>query len=125
MKTWFTRLVSAGMLLWVVGMAPLASAEDAAPAAAPATVEEAAPKARRKVVAGHVAIVAAGPGDPDLLTLRERFGTVRDLRIAYVGDGNNVARSWVEAAVRFGFTLRLPQIFKMADAKNDGKPFIF
>jgi ornithine carbamoyltransferase len=39
----------------------------------------------------------------DMLTLQERFGDIRGLRIAYVGDGrNNVAASLAEAAVILG-----------------------
>ncbi|HSG13880.1 MAG TPA: ornithine carbamoyltransferase [Gaiellaceae bacterium] len=38
----------------------------------------------------------------DLLTLRERFGRLEGLRVAYVGDGNNVATSLVEAGALAG-----------------------
>src|SRR5690606_24763711 len=38
----------------------------------------------------------------DLLTLRERFGELRGLRLTYVGDGNNVARSLAYASVLAG-----------------------
>jgi len=38
----------------------------------------------------------------DLLTLRERFGQLEGLRLAYVGDGNNVANSLVEAGALAG-----------------------
>ncbi len=43
----------------------------------------------------------------DLLTVREVFGTVRDRVIAWVGDGNNMANTWLQAAATFGFELRL------------------
>ncbi len=41
----------------------------------------------------------------DLLTLRERFGTTRGVRLAYVGEGNNVARSLASASVMAGVEL--------------------
>jgi ornithine carbamoyltransferase len=43
----------------------------------------------------------------DLLTLRERFGDLHGLPVAYIGDGNNVAHSLIEAAVLTGIDLRL------------------
>lgn len=43
----------------------------------------------------------------DLQTARERLGTLEGLKVAWVGDGNNMARSWVEASQVFGFTLVL------------------
>jgi ornithine carbamoyltransferase len=39
----------------------------------------------------------------DCLTLREHKGSIKDLHIAFVGDGNNVAHSWISAAAVFGF----------------------
>ena len=38
----------------------------------------------------------------DAMTLRERFGTLEGIRLAYVGDGNNVCHSLMRMAGRFG-----------------------
>jgi ornithine carbamoyltransferase len=43
----------------------------------------------------------------DVLTLRERFCELDGLPVAYVGDGNNVARSLIEASALTGIDLRL------------------
>lgn len=43
----------------------------------------------------------------DVMTFEEHRGPIEGQVVAWCGDGNNVARSWIEAAVRFGFTLRL------------------
>jgi ornithine carbamoyltransferase len=43
----------------------------------------------------------------DVMTLQEKKGPVANTIVAWSGDGNNVAASWIHAAVRFGFELRL------------------
>jgi ornithine carbamoyltransferase len=43
----------------------------------------------------------------DLMTFEEHCGPIAGQAVAWIGDGNNVARTWVQAAVRFGFSLRL------------------
>lgn len=60
----------------------------------------------------------------DLLTIQENFGEdLKPRKIAWIGDGNNMANSWLNAALRFGFELRLacpegyqpdPQILEQA-----------
>jgi len=43
----------------------------------------------------------------DLLTVIEHKGTYEGLTFAWIGDGNNMANTWIEAAAIFGFDLRL------------------
>ena len=43
----------------------------------------------------------------DLLTVRQRLGTYEGKKIAWIGDGNNMANSWINAAYRLGFELSL------------------
>jgi ornithine carbamoyltransferase len=43
----------------------------------------------------------------DLLTIHERTPDFSSLRVAWVGDGNNMANSWIEAAIYFPFQLIL------------------
>ncbi len=66
----------------------------------------------------------------DILTIIEKKGAIEDLHIAWVGDGNNMANSWIHAASRLGFTLTLacpegyepdPQILEQA-CKEASKP---
>ena len=41
----------------------------------------------------------------DAMTIRERFGTFEGVRVAYLGDGNNVCHSLMRIAARTGMTL--------------------
>jgi ornithine carbamoyltransferase len=43
----------------------------------------------------------------DITTFEEHLGPIQGKRVAWVGDGNNVAASWIHAAARFGFSLRV------------------
>lgn len=43
----------------------------------------------------------------DILTYEEHRGNIENAVIAWCGDGNNMAITWLHAAARFGFELRL------------------
>ncbi len=43
----------------------------------------------------------------DLLTLQEAFGTLQGTTVAWIGDGNNMANSWITAAGLLGLDLRV------------------
>ncbi len=43
----------------------------------------------------------------DIMTLEEHLGPIRGKTLAWTGDGNNVATSWIHAAQRFDFNLNI------------------
>lgn len=43
----------------------------------------------------------------DVLTVRQHLGTIDGKKVAWIGDGNNMANSWMNAAYRLGFDLTL------------------
>ncbi len=43
----------------------------------------------------------------DVLTFEEHRGPIAGRKVAWVGDGNNVAASWIHAAIRLGFKLHI------------------
>lgn len=64
----------------------------------------------------------------DVLTMRQHLGGWEGRVVAWVGDGNNMANSWLNAASRLGFTLRLacpegydpdPEILRRARERAD------
>jgi ornithine carbamoyltransferase len=54
----------------------------------------------------------------DAMTIRERFGTLAGVRLAYLGDGNNVCRSLMRIAARSGvhFVAACPDGYRPLDA---------
>jgi ornithine carbamoyltransferase len=76
---------------------------------AQATVEELARHAGVPVINGLTDLYHPCQLLADLLTLREEFGAdaLRGMRAAWIGDGNNMAHSWLNAAALLGFELRV------------------
>ena len=55
----------------------------------------------------------------DVMTFEEHKGPIKGRRIAWVGDGNNMVTSWIQAAAQLEFELRLacpPELAPSADA---------
>lgn len=72
-----------------------------------AEVEEFARYATVPVINGLTDLLHPCQVLADVFTLREEFGTWEGKVVAWIGDGNNVANSWLEAAAVLGFELRL------------------
>ena len=54
----------------------------------------------------------------DVMTFEERLGPIAGRTVAWSGDGNNMACTWIQAAARFGFELRLacPELLSPPEA---------
>jgi ornithine carbamoyltransferase len=72
-----------------------------------AEVEELARSATIPVINGLTDLSHPCQVLADLFTVRESLGGWDGKRVAWIGDGNNMANSWLEAAQVLGFELRL------------------
>jgi ornithine carbamoyltransferase len=73
-----------------------------------AMVEELAHHASIPVINGLTDLLHPCQVMSDVYTVAEaRGGSLKDLTVVYIGDGNNLANSWINAAALFGFNLRL------------------
>jgi ornithine carbamoyltransferase len=70
-------------------------------------VEEWAREATMPVINGLTDLSHPCQALSDLLTIREKKGRLKGIKIAYIGDGNNVANSLIEAAAKMGMIITL------------------
>ena len=91
---------------------------------AQATVEELARHASVPVINGLTDLHHPCQALADLFTIREKRGNLKGLKFSYVGDGNNMAHSLIEACVKAGMHISLacppgyePDAGIMRDAK--------
>src|SRR5213082_1362192 len=80
-------------------------------------IEELAKHATVPVINGLTDLLHPCQVLADLLTVRQQLGDVAEQRYAWIGDGNNMANSWINAAYVFGFdlTLACPEGYEPAD----------
>lgn len=71
------------------------------------TVEEFAAYATIPVINGLTDLLHPCQILSDLFTISEKRGSYEGLTVAYIGDGNNIANTWINAAVRLPFNLSL------------------
>jgi len=71
------------------------------------TLEEFAKYSSVPVINGLSDLTHPCQGLADIFTIRERRGSLRDVVAAYIGDGNNVAHSFMLGAAKTGMTLRV------------------
>ncbi|MBE3141966.1 MAG: ornithine carbamoyltransferase, partial [Thermoplasmata archaeon] len=72
-----------------------------------ASVEEFAHCATIPVINGLTDLLHPCQILSDLFTIKEKKGTYDGLKVVYVGDGNNIANTWIEAAARLPLELAL------------------
>jgi ornithine carbamoyltransferase len=70
-------------------------------------VEQLAQYSRVPVINGLTDLLHPCQVLADLLTIRQQLGTYEGKKVAWIGDGNNMANSWINAAFRLGFELAL------------------
>jgi ornithine carbamoyltransferase len=91
-----------------------------------AEIEELARYADVPIINGLTDLVHPCQVLADVLTIRQHLGSYNGKRVAWIGDGNNMANSWLNAAYVLGFELTLacpegydpdPMIFQRAASK--------
>jgi ornithine carbamoyltransferase len=70
-----------------------------------AIVEEWAREASIPIINGLTDLSHPCQALSDLLTIQEKKGRLRGIKVAYVGDGNNVTNSLIEASAKMGMTM--------------------
>ena len=97
-----------------------------------AEVEELAQHATVPVINGLTDLLHPCQVMADVLTINQHLGSYEGRKVCWIGDGNNMANSWINAAWRFGFELALacpegydPDAALLARAQGEAKVTVF